>query len=54
MWLVAWVVGIVIGAIPLGMRDLIAWCIRFIRQTYGYLMLLTGPLHPSFGTDPRA
>lgn len=53
MWLIAWVVGIFAGAIPLGMRNLIAWIIRFNQQTGGYLMLLTDR-YPSFGTDPAA
>jgi hypothetical protein len=53
LWIVAWVVGIVMGATPLGLRDLIAWIIRFSQQTNGYLMLLTDR-YPSFSTNPRA
>jgi Domain of unknown function (DUF4389) len=53
LWLIAWVVGIFMGAIPLGMRNLIAWIIRFTQQTSGYLMLLMDR-YPSFSTETQA
>lgn len=53
LWLVAWVIGIVAGEIPRGLRDLIAWIIRFMSQTYAYVLLLTDR-YPSFSADPRA
>ena len=30
-----------LGRLPKGMRDLIAYCIRYQAQTYAYLFLLT-------------
>jgi Domain of unknown function (DUF4389) len=53
LWIIAWIVGIFAGRIPQGMRDLIAWIIRFNQQTYGYVMILTDR-YPSFSTDPHA
>jgi hypothetical protein len=53
LWIIAWIVGIFTGGIPLGMRNLIAWIIRFTQQTYAYLMLLTDR-YPSFTSDPSA
>ena len=53
MWIIAWIVGIFAGRIPEGMRNLIAWIIRFHQQTYGYGMILTDR-YPSFSTDPHA
>jgi hypothetical protein len=38
---VGWFVCLVLGRIPKGMRDLIAYCIRYQAQTYAYLFLLT-------------
>jgi hypothetical protein len=35
------VVAIVLGRVPRGMRDLMAYCLRYQLQTTGYLMLLT-------------
>jgi hypothetical protein len=37
----AWFVAIAIGRIPKGMRDLIAYCLRYQGQTLGYLTLVT-------------
>jgi Domain of unknown function (DUF4389) len=53
LWLVAWIVGIFTGQIPLGLRNLIAWCIRFTQQSYAYVMFLTDR-YPSFSADPNA
>jgi hypothetical protein len=38
---VAWIVALLIGRVPRGMRDLMAYCLRYQAQTYGYLFLLT-------------
>ena len=38
---VGWVVALVLGRMPRGMRDLMAYCLRYQMQTYGYLLLLT-------------
>ena len=39
--LVAWFICLALGRIPQGMRDLIAYCLRYQAQTYAYLFLLT-------------
>ena len=36
-----WFVCLVLGRMPEGMRDLIAYCLRYQAQTYAYLFLLT-------------
>jgi hypothetical protein len=33
-----------------GMRDLLAYCLRYQAQTYGYVMLLT-QRYPSFSDE---
>jgi Domain of unknown function (DUF4389) len=38
---VGWFVCLALGRMPKGMRDLIAYCIRYQAQTYAYLFLLT-------------
>ncbi len=38
---IAWVICLAIGRIPAGMRDLMAYCLRYQAQTYAYLLLLT-------------
>ena len=43
----AWVVAIFMGRIPEGMRNLLAFSIRYHAQTQGYVMLLTST-YPSF------
>ena len=43
----AWVIAIVLGRIPEGMRNLLAWSIRFHAQTQAYQLLLTAR-YPSF------
>jgi hypothetical protein len=39
--LVGWFVCLVLGRMPKGMRDLIAYCLRYQAQMYAYLFLLT-------------
>jgi hypothetical protein len=51
--IISWVVCLVTGAMPLGLRDLTAWIVRFGAQTHGYVALLTDR-YPSFSTDTRA
>jgi hypothetical protein len=36
-----WFVCLALGRMPKGMRDLIAYCLRYQAQTYAYLFLLT-------------
>jgi hypothetical protein len=45
--LFAWFVAIVMGRIPEGMRNLLAFSVRYHAQTQGYVMLLTSK-YPSF------
>jgi len=39
--IIGWVVALILGRMPRGMRDLMAYCLRYQLQTYGYLFLLT-------------
>ncbi len=39
--LFGWFVGLVLGRMPEGLRNLGAYCLRYSGQTYGYLYLLT-------------
>jgi hypothetical protein len=39
--IIGWVVALILGRMPRGMRDLLAYCLRYQLQTYAYLMLLT-------------
>jgi Domain of unknown function (DUF4389) len=39
--LVGWFVALAIGRMPKGMRDLMAYCLRYQAQTLGYVVLLT-------------
>ena len=39
--LAGWFVCLALGRMPQGMRDLIAYCLRYQAQTYAYLFLLT-------------
>jgi 2-(1,2-epoxy-1,2-dihydrophenyl)acetyl-CoA isomerase len=39
---IAWFTALALGRIPRGMRDLMAYCLRYQAQTYAYLLLLTG------------
>ncbi len=38
---IAWFIAIALGRVPKGMRDLMAYCLRYNAQTYAYLLLLT-------------
>jgi 2-(1,2-epoxy-1,2-dihydrophenyl)acetyl-CoA isomerase len=40
--LVGWFAALALGRMPRGMRDLMAYCLRYQVQTYAYLLLLTG------------
>ena len=42
--LIAWFACLALGRCPRGMRDLMAYCLRYQAQTYAYLFLLTRPL----------
>jgi Domain of unknown function (DUF4389) len=44
-----WFVCLALGRMPLGMRDLLAYCLRYQMQTYAYLFLLT-PRYPSLAS----
>jgi Domain of unknown function (DUF4389) len=39
--LLGWFVALAIGRMPKGMRDLMAYCLRYQAQTLGYIVLLT-------------
>ena len=39
--LIGWFVGLAVGRMPKGMRDLSAYCLRYGSQTYAYVFLLT-------------
>jgi 2-(1,2-epoxy-1,2-dihydrophenyl)acetyl-CoA isomerase len=39
--IIAWFICLAIGRVPRGMRDLMAYCLRYQAQTYAYLFLLT-------------
>jgi 2-(1,2-epoxy-1,2-dihydrophenyl)acetyl-CoA isomerase len=39
--LICWFIALAIGRVPQGMRDLMAYCLRYYAQTYAYLLLLT-------------
>jgi hypothetical protein len=52
-WIVAflgWFYALFTGQMSKGMRDLLAYCLRYQAQTYGYLMLLT-QRYPSFSDE---
>jgi hypothetical protein len=48
---ISWFACLFTGAMPLGLRNLTAWVVRFGAQTNGYLYLLTDR-YPSFSTEP--
>jgi uncharacterized protein DUF4389 len=39
--IVGWFAALILGRMPRGMRDLMAYCLRYQAQTYAYLLLLT-------------
>jgi hypothetical protein len=47
---IAWFVCLFAGFMPLGLRNLLAWTVRFGLQTTAYMGLLT-ERYPSFSTD---
>jgi hypothetical protein len=52
-WIVAflgWFYALFTGRMSKGMRDLLAYCLRYQAQTYGYVMLLT-QRYPSFSDE---
>jgi Domain of unknown function (DUF4389) len=49
--IISWFACLFTGAMPLGLRNLAAWIVRFNAQTHAYLSLLTDR-YPSFSTDP--
>lgn len=46
----AWFIALFSARLPVGMRDLMAYCVRYQAQTYGYSLLLT-QRYPSFSDD---
>ena len=48
--ILAWFYALFTGRLNRGMRDLLAYWLRYQAQTYGYVMLLTGR-YPSFSDD---
>jgi hypothetical protein len=52
-WIVAflgWFYALVTGRMSKGMRDLLAYCVRYQAQTWGYMLLLT-QRYPSFSDE---
>jgi 2-(1,2-epoxy-1,2-dihydrophenyl)acetyl-CoA isomerase len=48
--LIGWFAALILGRMPRGMRDLMAYCLRYQTQTYGYLALLTDR-YPTLSSD---
>jgi hypothetical protein len=46
----AWFYALFTGSMNKGMRDLLAYCLRYQAQTYGYILLLT-QRYPSFSDE---
>lgn len=46
-----WFVCLALGRMPVGMRDLGAYCLRYQQQTFGYVFLLTDR-YPTIGSEP--
>lgn len=51
--IIAWFACLFTGALPAGMRSIIAWAVRFQAQTTGYGLILTDR-YPSFSTEGTA
>jgi hypothetical protein len=49
--IISWFACLFTGAMPLGLRNLTAWIVRFHAQAYAYVMLLT-ERYPDFSPDP--
>jgi hypothetical protein len=48
--ILAWFYALATGRMSKGMRDLLAYCVRYQAQAYGYVLLLT-QRYPSFSDD---
>jgi hypothetical protein len=48
--IIGWIVALILGRMPRGMRDLMAYCLRFQVQTYAYLLLVTDR-YPTLSSD---
>jgi hypothetical protein len=48
---ISWFACLFTGVMPLGLRNLTAWVVRFTAQTHGYVGLLT-ERYPDFSPDP--
>jgi len=48
--ILAWFYALFTGSMNKGMRDLLAYCLRYQAQTYGYVLLLT-QRYPSFSDE---
>lgn len=48
--ILAWFYALFTGGMNRGMRDLLAYCLRYQAQTYGYVLLLT-QRYPSFSDE---
>jgi 2-(1,2-epoxy-1,2-dihydrophenyl)acetyl-CoA isomerase len=49
---IAWFIALAVGRVPKGMRDLMAYCLRYSAQTYAYLLLLTDR-YPTLASGSR-
>ena len=48
--ILAWFLALFTGGVSKGMRDLLAYCLRYQAQSYGYVLLLTAR-YPSFSDE---
>jgi hypothetical protein len=48
--LFSWVIALILGRVPEGLRNVAAFALRFEQQTAGYVLLLTGR-YPSFNVS---
>ena len=46
----AWFYALFAGSLHKGLRDVLAYCLRYHAQTFGYVLLLT-QRYPSFSDD---
>lgn len=51
--LIAWIACLITGALPRGLRSLMAWVLRFNAQTNAYSLIITDR-YPYFGTEEPA
>jgi Domain of unknown function (DUF4389) len=52
--ILAWFACLVLGRMPVGLRDLAAYGLRYLAQTYGYVLLLTDRYPSASPLDPPA